>query len=273
MSYVKLDSGILSSSLWVERNQRDIFITALLMALPYHVKVPMPGIKVRSLEPSGFVVPPGDYGFVSAAGPGICRMALVTDEEGLIALEKLSQPDLDSRTPDHDGRRLVRVSGGYIVLNYMIYREKDYTGAERAKRYRERMKDRHATECDVTRDGGDETANVTQAEAEAVRTKPSRAISHEESFKTFWQAYPLKKNKGDAEKAFKALRPNEMLLAEILAGIVRAKDSDQWAKDGGRFTPHPATWLRAKGWEDEGLEKPPPVNGSNWQADWGYRVV
>ena len=25
----------------------------------------------------------------------------------------------------------------------------------------------------------------------------------------------------------------------------------EWKKDGGKYIPHPATWLRARGWEDE----------------------
>lgn len=70
-------------------------------------------------------------------------------------------------------------------------------------------------------------------------------------FEEFWSAYPKKRSKGDALKAWRALKPNEQLRAEILAGLQRAMNSAQWRKDDGQFIPHPATWLRAKGWEDE----------------------
>ncbi len=33
-------------------------------------------------------------------------------------------------------------------------------------------------------------------------------------------------------------------------GLRRWKGSDQWTKDGGRFVPHPTTWLNREGWND-----------------------
>lgn len=151
MPFVKLDCNILRSTLWFERLQREIFITALLMAEPMFVDEPLPQIKVRSLESTGWSVPPDKetpYGFVAAAGVGIVRLAMANDsdmEAGLDALEKLGEPEESSRTPDFDGRRLVRVNGGYVVLNYGKYRERDYTAAERQKRWRERHKNNGVT--------------------------------------------------------------------------------------------------------------------------------
>jgi uncharacterized protein YdaU (DUF1376 family) len=73
-------------------------------------------------------------------------------------------------------------------------------------------------------------------------------VSH---FDEFWAAYPKKKNKGDAEKAWKALKPKADLLKTILEAVEVAKRGDDWRKENGQFIPYPATWLRAKGWEDE----------------------
>jgi len=70
-------------------------------------------------------------------------------------------------------------------------------------------------------------------------------------FNEFWITYPNKKSKGQAEKAWMKLNPNEQLHEAILHGVERAKTSDQWQKDGGKFIPHPATWINARGWEDE----------------------
>jgi len=137
MAFVKLDCGLLDSTLWTDRNPRDIFITALLMAVPFEVREPEPQIEVRTLELTGFKVRPGWYGFVAAAGSGIVRRSGMEMEAGLDALEKLGSPDPESRTPDHDGRRLVRVNDGFIVLNYIKYREKDSSTAARSRRYRE----------------------------------------------------------------------------------------------------------------------------------------
>lgn len=71
------------------------------------------------------------------------------------------------------------------------------------------------------------------------------------AFERFWAAYPKKRNKGDALKAWRALKPSEELVTAILAAVERAKASVQWRKDEGQFIPYPASWLRARGWEDE----------------------
>lgn len=72
-----------------------------------------------------------------------------------------------------------------------------------------------------------------------------------ESFERFWSAYPKRRSKGDAFKAWRALKPTSEQVSRILAAIDRAKTSEDWKKDGGQFIPYPATWLRAQGWEDE----------------------
>lgn len=70
-------------------------------------------------------------------------------------------------------------------------------------------------------------------------------------FDAFWGLYPRKENKSKAAQAFARIRPDEALLAAILAGLRRQMASDQWAKDGGQFIPHPTTWLNGRRWEDE----------------------
>ncbi len=140
MPYAKLDVGILDSSLWPKRDDRDVFITAMLMAKPYELEAPAPQLRVDGLEPTGFVVPPGWYGLVEAAGPGIVRRAEVSPSEGMAALVRLGEPEAESRSQAFEGRRLVRIDGGYLVLNFIEYRDKDHTAADRMKRYRQRKK-------------------------------------------------------------------------------------------------------------------------------------
>jgi hypothetical protein len=89
----------------------------------------------------------------------------------------------------------------------------------------------------------------SQSHKEHLRSPPPPVAMN--GFAAFWQAYPRKKSKGQAEKAWRTLRPDEQLQAAILAGVERAKTSADWTKKGGEYVPHPATWLNAKGWEDE----------------------
>jgi hypothetical protein len=140
MPFVKLDTRILDSTLWVERCSRDVFITALLMAEPWETTEPVPQLEVRSLKPTGFVVPAGWYGLIPAAGIGIIRRSLLSEKHGYEALEALGCADPESRSDNFEGRRLVRIDGGYVVLNFMKYRDRDYGAAERMKRLRDRKK-------------------------------------------------------------------------------------------------------------------------------------
>lgn len=165
MAFVKLDCGMLDSTIWIDRAARELFITALLMAEPYEVDEPIPAIQVASLKESGFVVPPGWYGFVAAAGPGIVNRAGMEAKAGIEALERLGEPEPESRTPDHEGRRMVRINGGYIVLNFDKYRQKDHTAAERSKRYR----DKQAASRVTNGSSRVETPTVTQAESREQR--------------------------------------------------------------------------------------------------------
>lgn len=76
----------------------------------------------------------------------------------------------------------------------------------------------------------------------------------QKSFDLFWKAYPYKKSKGQAEKAWKKIDPDPELLTIMISKIEKAKESVKWVRDNGEYIPHPATWLNARGWEDEDIE-------------------
>jgi hypothetical protein len=169
MPFVKLDTSILDSTLWLDTAASRVFLTALCMAQPYDFPEPMEQLEVRTLEKTGFVVPPGWYGWIAAAGTGIIRRSMLSDIEGYAALEALGKADRESRSPEFEGRHLVRVDGGYIVLNFMKFRDRDYGAADRMRRLRERKKPGAvgAGVTDVRRNVTHVRRNVTQAEAEA----------------------------------------------------------------------------------------------------------
>lgn len=165
---------MLDSTIWFDRDAREVFITALLMAEPIELREEVEAINVRSLEKTGFTVPVGWYGKVGAAGSGIVRRAGLEIDHGLDALERLGEPEKESRTPDFGGRRMVRVDGGYLILNYDKYRQKDHTAAERSRRYREKRLSRVTNVAQrVT------SRSVTQAEAEAEAYSSTKSTSVE----------------------------------------------------------------------------------------------
>lgn len=77
-------------------------------------------------------------------------------------------------------------------------------------------------------------------------------------FDSFWSAYPRKVGKGNARKSWLKIGPGQELLTKILSAVERDKKTDQWQREGGRFIPHPATWLNQERWEDEPDTVPPP---------------
>lgn len=162
MPFVKLDCGILDSTLWMDKDAREIFITALLMAVPRTYDEPVEEIETRDTKITGWSVPAGNYGFVPAASVGICYRAGLDQERGLDALSRLASPEPESRSPDFDGKRMIRIDGGFLVLNFKKYRDKDHTAAARARRYREKKRNAVSTTRHAVTD-----SDVTQAEAEA----------------------------------------------------------------------------------------------------------
>jgi hypothetical protein len=115
--YVKIYGSILGSSVWAEAPAtRIVWITMLALA--------------------------DADGHVEASVGGLARFANVTVKQCEAALLVLSSPDPDSKSPDHEGRRIEKVDRGWTILNYRAYREmqspKQAADAARAQEYRER---------------------------------------------------------------------------------------------------------------------------------------
>lgn len=85
-----------------------------------------------------------------------------------------------------------------------------------------------------------------------------------EDFEEFWRVYPRKIGKAKALAKFMGLPRS--LLPTILSSVEEAKRTWDWKKDGGRFIPHPTTWLNGSRWEDEfspeDFKPPSPSSGA-----------
>jgi hypothetical protein len=98
-SYAKLFSTIATSTIWSEPlATRVVWITMLAIA-------------DRSGE-------------VQASVPGLARVSNVSLAECEAAIETLLAPDRYSRTPEHEGRRIEKIDGGWRLLNHGKYRAK-----------------------------------------------------------------------------------------------------------------------------------------------------
>ena len=112
--YTKLWSDIVHSTIWREEaHVRLVWITML-------------AISDRN-------------GYVGASLPGLADAARVTVDECRQALERLSAPDPDSRTKEHEGRRVADADGGWTILNYLYHRERE-AGERRKVQVREAVR-------------------------------------------------------------------------------------------------------------------------------------
>ena len=72
-----------------------------------------------------------------------------------------------------------------------------------------------------------------------------------QGFDLFWIAYPKKKARIDAQKAWLQVEKLRPPIEKLLASIEQQKRSLAWQRDFGEYIPYPATWLRAGQWDDE----------------------
>ncbi len=113
--YAKLSASIVTSSIWCEDDKTfRMWIAMLAMA--------------------------DAKGHVDGSLPGMASLCRITIPEAEASLVRLLAPDPYSRTPDHDGRRLIVAPGGWLIVNYELYRNqsqsKDGSRAEYFRRYR-----------------------------------------------------------------------------------------------------------------------------------------
>jgi hypothetical protein len=77
-------------------------------------------------------------------------------------------------------------------------------------------------------------------------------------FDEFWKAYPNKKGKKKALKAWHGAK-DKPDIAVLLAAVFAQRKGQTWMKDGGKYIPHPATWLNDGRWDDKPVEAAQPM--------------
>lgn len=187
-------------------------------------------------------------------------------------------PQIPSRSPEFGGRRLVRVDGGFIVLNFFKYRDKDYTATERMAKLRARRKAQGVT---ANSDAVTRNSDAADADAEAEeqnpsahpsdeREKDSAAVASDSRLSTgklavlaaeVYAAYPKKVAKARALKAIqKAIgtiadrdfRGDAKEAAEWLKSRVELYvQSPQGRREDKTYIPHPATWFNDGRYDDD----------------------
>ena len=70
-------------------------------------------------------------------------------------------------------------------------------------------------------------------------------------FDDFWRLYPRKVAKGAARKEWERINPGQGVQDQIARTLAWQVKSPDWQAKGGKYIPHPRTWLHQERWEDE----------------------
>lgn len=165
MGFTKLDEGILRSSIMAEDAETfKVWITFLASCGPDGIA------RVSAV-------------FLSS----VCRLPIEIIHKAII---KLEAPDPESRSEAEEGRRIIRIDGGWFIVNFEKYRSFNYSlkdEAVRKREYRERIKKGTL---------GDKKDSVPFVPGHSASASASASASEEEvqeredKFNEFWKAYP-----------------------------------------------------------------------------------
>lgn len=231
-TFTKLFSSITESTVWCEPDRtRLVWIAMLAMA--------------------------DHAGRVWSSVPGLANRARVPLEDVEIALDTFLSPDPYSRTPDHEGRRIEPIDGGWRLLNHAKYRQiRDEESIKESKR--RYINERRAAEkveavekCRTVETGVDRGRANAEADTEAEVIKPKATVRPSPApsrFMDFWSVYPNKKGKKDAERHWRREKCDDSL-EQIIAHVRLMLESDDGWRRG--YVPMGSTYVNGRRWEDQ----------------------
>ncbi len=177
--YTKLFNSILASTVWREPMEvRIVWITLLAMA--------------------------DKDGIAEGSVPGLADFARIPVEATRKAIARLSAPDPDSRSQEHEGRRIQAIDGGWQLLNHAKYRAK--MGLDERREYNRLKQAQYRSRLNPSITVNDNVRCVDNTEAEA-EAKPVVVSNKTETVPGKPGHSPIKeKNKVIKNEAIEALR-------------------------------------------------------------------
>jgi len=189
-------------------------------------------------------------GVIDMTPEAISRRTTIPIEIIEIGIPALEEVDPASRSPELEGRRIVRLSEsrewGWQIVNYAKYR-KIRSEEDRKEYMRNYQKNYRKRAVNNSKQVNTPLAMSTNS----ISRSNKSTCSNSDGFELFWDAYPKKRNKQSARKAWDKIKPTESMQEKILAVLPSLASSRDWSKENRQFCPLPATWLNAGGWDDE----------------------
>lgn len=237
--YVRLWRKTLDSGLLQHPTAWQVFGFLLMSATRSNRKLMVAG--------QVFELQPGDYA-ISVAG--LCEALKLTTRQCRTALNVLEKLEIVTIKTTNKGSLI-------SLINWHRYQGEGQAG--------DKQSDKQATSARQTSDKPieQELKNInitpTLSSLRSERASPT-AKTFPQEFLDFWAAYPKKTGKDAAYRAWQTKKRERRLPAidDLLKAVRKAKASDQWQEDGGKYIPNPATWLNQGRWEDEAVEDSTP---------------
>ena len=202
--YTKLFSSIVASTIWrADDKTRILWITLLALS--------------------------DSDGFVAASIPGLADLARMSIEDCEQGLQKLQQPDLYSRTPDHEGRRIEVNDGGWLILNRAKYRDL-IPDEQRRERNRIRQQ-KHRSLSRVTGCDSHDVSHQTKEETEEEKETKAEAKPSARSARS-GASRPRRSENGDPEPMDPRHVPTRELVQEL--HLQKFKIKPQWDGSEGK---------------------------------------
>lgn len=133
------------------------------------------------------------------------------------------------------------------ILKYQAYMESKSKAGKASAEQRANKKATGVQQVFNTTSTKQEPITINQEPLTIIKNK-TRTSALDDGFDEFYNAYPKKKNKTDAEKAWKKIKPP---IDDVLKALAWQRESKEWQKESGKFIPYPASYLNAGGWMDE----------------------
>jgi hypothetical protein len=218
----------------------------------------------------------------------ISKRSGVPLEEVREAIEHLEAPDIQSRSPEEDGRRILRIDEhrdwGWHIVNHKFYTELQDSDMvrsqtrERVARHREMKRlvtvgngcvtdgngSKRHTDTDTDTDTDTENQTLSgEPDVGLVGLSPNRDPDRvknlqdwQDGFRQFWEAYPSRTNssKKQALKVWMGFCPKDYSTADdLFTSMMGALEdsSKEWRGREPDKIPHHVVWLRRELWRND----------------------
>ncbi len=232
--YTKLFNSILDSTIWQESSAtRLLWITMLAMS--------------------------DKGGTVQASIPGLARRAGIEIGECEAGLLCLSESDPYSRTPDHEGRRIRTIAGGWELLNHAKYR--DLLSLEERREYNKKKQAewraknaKNVNDMSLTVNHNKQCQHIADNRYQI--SSPKEKMKNEDSPSSLpldFETSSICKPNSSPPPCFKDVEKwakSQMVAIseDCLNGFWDEMETMQWTYKGGSLTPRTAWQARFRKW-------------------------